>query len=126
MTSTANREHGPRKSVRRRRSAGHSLIEVMIAMLLLLCLGAAFTQGLATAWRLERDSAAVARAVELAAEEMERLHAGSPAVHGETIGPYTRSSSATADGPLTRFEVVIDWHDPEPRNYTLVALARQP
>jgi hypothetical protein len=100
-------------------------VELLVALFRLSLLGAAFTQSLVLAWRLQRFSATHARAAELAAEQMERLRAGASDADGETLGTFTRSSTSTTGAHVVHFEVVVEWMQPEPGRYALTSVGRR-
>jgi type II secretory pathway pseudopilin PulG len=113
---------------RRRTSAAFSLVEVMVATLLLSTIALALTQTLVSALRTRARNELWMQATQLAAEGIEQLRAG------HTLRPlpagtgFERSgTTAPWDGhpSVRRLEVTVSWNDGEPQRFQLTTLARQ-
>ncbi len=114
------------KAVQARRA--FTLVEVMMALLLLSSMALAVTATLVAAHRARVVSQHWMQATELAAEGIEQLRAG------HTLGPvrngdqFERTGSAmawSAHPGLYRIEVAVTWNDGEPRRMQLVTLGRR-
>jgi prepilin-type N-terminal cleavage/methylation domain-containing protein len=105
-----------------------TLVEVMIALVLLSSIALAVTSTLVAAQRARAVSENWMHATELAAEGLEQLRAGHSlgAVRGS--GQFDRTGSVAAwngHAGLYRLEVTVTWNDGEPRHLQLVTLARR-
>jgi prepilin-type N-terminal cleavage/methylation domain-containing protein len=110
------------------RQQGFSLIEVLVALVVLSTLGLALTATLVHAQRTAASSARWLQATQLAAEGLEQLRAGQPLGPVRNNGNFTRSGSATAwngHPGLYRLEVTVSWVDDTTHDVQLVTLARR-
>jgi len=99
---------------------GFTLIEAMVALLLLSVTATALCQSLLLAERFQGESGRSMRAVSLAEQAIERtrLQASSG---NDNIDVFSRQWSSTdAGGGLRRIEVIVDWPGHEYRLQTLV------
>ena len=112
----------------RRTLAGFSLVEVMVATLLLSAIALAVTQTLVNALQVRARSERWMHATQLAAEGIEQLRAGHPLRALPAGSGFERSGTAVAWGGrpgLQRLDVTISWNDGEPRTFRLATLAQQ-
>jgi prepilin-type N-terminal cleavage/methylation domain-containing protein len=99
---------------------GFTLIEAMVALLLLSCAALALSQCLVLAHNAQKASRTWMRAVALAEEGLERARPGAGSGR-DTSGIFRRRwSSSTAGAHLRRIEVVVEWNTQEFRLATLV------
>lgn len=111
-----------------RTPAGFSLVEVMVATLLLSTIALALTQTLVNALQVRARSERWMQAMQLATEGMEQLRAGHalrslPAGFG-----FTRSGTTavwSGHPGVQRLDVTVSWNDSEPHTFKLTTLARQ-
>ncbi len=105
-----------------------TLVEVMMALVLLSSMALAVTATLVAAHRARVVSQHWMHATELAAEGIEQLRAGhalGPVRNGEQF-ERTGSTMAWNGHPgLYRIEVAVTWNDGEPRRVQLVTLDRR-
>src|SRR5262245_6794549 len=88
---------------------GFTMIEAMVALVLLSFSALALSEGLLASHRMQKESGRWMRAVTLAEEAIERARAraGSGV---DVIGPYERRWSSSAAGPaLRRLEAEVRW-----------------
>lgn len=105
---------------------GFSLIEVLVAIVLLSTMALALTHTLLAAQRAQAASARWTRATQLAAEGLERLRAGHSL--GSVPDGVTRTGAATQwSGPddLVQVTVTVAWNDGAPRAVRLSTLVRR-
>lgn len=105
---------------------GFSLIEVVVALLLLSVSALAVTEALLTAQRAQRLGGQWMRAADLAEQAIERARA-TRLGGNDRVGEFRRRwtvETADADLRLTRIQVEIDWGLPRPQHFTLAALVR--
>jgi prepilin-type N-terminal cleavage/methylation domain-containing protein len=110
------------------RSAGFSLVEVMVAVVLLSIMALGLGSTLIAAQRARAHSEHWMQAIQLAAEGLEQLRAGHALAAVAIPGAFTRSSSITPwrNHPgLYRLEVTVTWEDSESRSFQLLTLARR-
>lgn len=108
------------------KEGGFTLIEVVVALLILSMSAVAVTEALLTAQRAQRLSSRWMRAVELADEAME-LGRKSRRSGSDEVGDFRREwtvETADADLGLSRIEVSVDWSLPTPQHFTLTTLMR--
>lgn len=108
--------------------AGFSLVEVMVAVVLLSIMALGLSSTLVAAHRARADSERWMQATQLAAQGMEQLRAGHVLSAVEIPGAFTRSSSITpwSNHPgLYRLEVTVTWMDYPSRSFRLLTLARR-
>jgi prepilin-type N-terminal cleavage/methylation domain-containing protein len=108
--------------------AGFSLVEVMVATLLLSAIALAVTQTLVNALQVRARSERWMQATQLAAEGIEQLRAGHSLRSLPAGSGFERSGiTATWGGcaGVQRLDVTISWNDGEPRTFQLTTLARQ-
>jgi prepilin-type N-terminal cleavage/methylation domain-containing protein len=99
---------------------GFTLIEAMVALVLLSFTALALGQCLLTAQRAQQDSGRWMRAVALTEEALERARARA-ASGADVIERYQRRwSSADAGGGLRRIEAAVAWDGHEVRLASLV------
>jgi len=113
---------------RRRRPAGFTLIEVVVAMLLFAIGAAALAQTLVIAQHLRASTGRWLRAIELAEQRLELLRAGERSDDAGTLGEFTRRWRAAplAGLPaLERLEVTVTWEDRGAQRLELTALQRR-
>jgi Tfp pilus assembly protein PilV len=106
--------------MRRRRSGGFTLLEAMVALLLLSLTALALSECLLASQRMQQESGRWMRAVALAEQAVEQARAG--AANGDdVVGLFARRwSSSLAGVGLWRVEVVVAWQGREYRLTTLV------
>lgn len=108
--------------------AGFSLVEVMVATVLLSAVALAVTQTLVGALQMRARSERWMQATELATEGIEQLRAGHtlrPLPAG-TAFERTGSVAAWSGHPgVQHLEVTVSWNDGEPHAFQLTTLARQ-
>ena len=112
----------------RRPAAGFSLVEVMVATLLLSAVALALTQTLVNALQMRARSERWMQAIFLAAEGMEQLRAGSPPLPVAPNSGFERSGTASPWGNhpgVQRLEVTVSWNDGDPQTFQLTSLAQQ-
>jgi prepilin-type N-terminal cleavage/methylation domain-containing protein len=102
---------------------GFTLIEAMMALLLLSFAAAALGESFLAAQRAQVEGGRWMRAAALAEEALERarLHGGSGA---DTVGSFSRSWTTSPGDGVRRLEVVVAWQAPSPRHLRLVTLVR--
>jgi prepilin-type N-terminal cleavage/methylation domain-containing protein len=107
-------------------ASGFTLIEALVAVVLLSVIALALTSTLLGVQRAQRTSERWMQAVQLAADGIERLRSGrgveaaAPGfVRAGTIVPVDEAAG------LYRLEVTVTWNDGEPRRYALATLVRQ-
>ena len=111
-----------------RAESGFTLIEVMIAVLLLSAISLGLTRTLVSTQRARVVSEQWMQATQLAVEGMEQLRARQPLGPIRIPGAFERSAAVEAWGGhpgLDRLEVTVSWNDGEPHNFHLVTLARR-
>jgi prepilin-type N-terminal cleavage/methylation domain-containing protein len=107
---------------------GFSLVEVMVATLLLSTIALAVTQTLVNALQVRTRSERRLRAVQLATEGIEQLRAGHSLRSLPAGSGFTRSGATTAwsgHPGVQRLDVTVSWNDGEPHTFQLTTLARQ-
>ncbi len=112
----------------RRTPAGFSLVEVMVATLLLSAIALAVTQTLVNALQVRARSERWMQATLLAAEGIEQLRAGH-ALRSLPAGlGFERSGTIAAwsgHPGVQRLDVTVSWNDGAPHTFQLTTLARQ-
>lgn len=107
---------------------GFSLVETMVATLLLSAIALAVTQTLVGASQARARSERWMQATQLATEGIEQLRAG------HTLRPVAASTGFERAGSVTPWnghpglqhvEVTVSWNDGEPHSFQLTTLARQ-
>ena len=99
---------------------GFTLMEAMIALLLMSFTGVALGQCLLAAQRAQRESGAWMRAIALSEEALERARARD-ASGADLVEGYQRSWSSVAAGDgLRRIEAAVTWSGHEYRLASLV------
>lgn len=109
-------------------SDGFTLIEVLIALLLLSTMALALTQTLIGTQHAQTVSAQWSHATQLAVEGIEQFRAGHTLTAVPADKGFERSGDVTPwDGHpgLYRLEVTVSWNDGEPRRLQLITLARR-
>jgi prepilin-type N-terminal cleavage/methylation domain-containing protein len=111
----------------RLRSAGFTLVEVLIAMVLLSTCALGLARGLVGAQRAQETSDRWMTAVLLAGEGIEQLRAGQTVAAAPPASGFQRSGTVAPGAPvgLDRLEVTVTWVDPAPRRFQIVTLARR-
>ena len=107
---------------------GFSLVEAMVATLLLSWVALALTETLVSALQARARSERWMHATELATEGIEQMRAGHPlsALAGGT--GFERSSTVTTWGghaDLQRIEVTVAWNDGEQHTFHLTTLVHR-
>lgn len=113
--------------MRKRRQAGGSLIEVLIALLIFSAIATGLARTLAVALRARRTSGYWMQATQLAVEGAEEVRAGHSGPDTEMLGMFqrsVRSQPSVASLPLERVDVCVEWQDDGPRAFTLSLLQR--
>jgi prepilin-type N-terminal cleavage/methylation domain-containing protein len=112
----------------RRLRNGFTLVEVLIALLLLSATALALTQTLLGTQHTRAVGEKWMHATQLAVEGIERFRAGHALGAVPPNGGFERSGDVTPwDGHpgLYRLEVTVSWNDGEPRRLQLITLARR-
>jgi len=107
---------------------GFSLVETMVATLLLSAIALAVTQTLVGALRARARSERWMQATQLATEGMEQLRAGHALGAVAFSTGFERSGSVTpwtGHPGLQHVEVTVSWNDGEPHSFQLTTLVRQ-
>ena len=107
---------------------GFTLVEVMMAMLVLATMALALTQTLTSTQRARATSEKWMHATQLAVEGIEQFRAGHPLGAIANGGDFERAGTvAPWDGHpgLYRLQVTVSWNDGEPRRMQLTTLARR-
>ncbi len=110
------------------RPHGFTLIEVIVAVLLLSVIALALTTTLISTQRALVASKKRMEATQLAADGLERLRTGQPLDALPSAGGFDRSGS---DAPwnghqgLHRLEVTVSWNDGGPQDVHLATLVRR-
>lgn len=107
-------------------TSGFTLVEVMIAVLLLALVSLAVTSTLIASQRALVHSAQWMQAIQLAAAGIEQLRAGQPLT--STPSGFERSSGVTpwpGHRGLYRVEVTVVWAAGEPHRFQLATLVRR-
>jgi prepilin-type N-terminal cleavage/methylation domain-containing protein len=109
------------------RQNGFTLIEVLIAVVLLSTCGLALARTLVSAQQAQRTSEHWMTAVQLAAEGVEQLRQGRGIDPAPVGTGFERSGQEVSAGPeqLCRLEVTVSWMDREPRRFRLATLVRR-
>lgn len=108
--------------------AGFTLVEVLIAVVLLSVIALGLSSTLVSAQRARASSENWMRATQLAAQGMEQLRAGHALTPLDLPNGFSRSSSAApwnGHARLDRLEVTVTWNDLELHSFQLVTLARR-
>ena len=111
-----------------RATTGFTVIEVMMAVLLLSVVALALTNTLVASQRALTSSGRSMQAIQLAAAGLEHLLAGQRLSSSNVPAGFTCSGAV---GPwqghrgLYRIEVTVAWNDGEPRSFRLATLARR-
>lgn len=107
---------------------GFTLIEVLMAVLLLSTIALALTRTLISSQRARAASERWLQATQLAAEGIEQLRTGQPLGPIHIPGDFDRAAQVTPwsghDG-LVRLDVTVSWDDGEPHRFQLSTLARR-
>jgi prepilin-type N-terminal cleavage/methylation domain-containing protein len=107
--------------------AGFSLVEVMVATLLVSAIALAVTQTLVNALQVRARSERWMQATQLATEGIEQLRAGHSLRSLPAGSAFERSGTAVAWAGrpgVQRLDVTVSWNDGEPRTFQLATLAR--
>jgi prepilin-type N-terminal cleavage/methylation domain-containing protein len=107
---------------------GFSLVEMMVATLLLSAVALAVTQTLISALQARARNELQMRATELAAEGIEQLRAGHTLPPLAANTGFERSAAVTewsGHAGVQRIEVTIAWNDGERRTFQLTTLVRR-
>jgi len=110
----------------REAAAGFTLVELLVALLVLSVAALGLSSTLASSGRALTLSRNLMQATQLAAEGMEQLRAGQ--VPDPLGGEFKRSTATVRwDGypGLQRLEVTVSWEDGEAHTVRLVTLARR-
>jgi Tfp pilus assembly protein PilV len=111
----------------RERQTGGSLIEVLIALLVFSIVATGLAQTLVVALRARRTSGYWMEATQLAVERAEQARSDQPGQDSETLGMFQRSvqiQQGVASLPLERVDVIVEWQDDGPKEFTLSLLQR--
>lgn len=101
---------------------GFTLIEVVVALLLLSLTALALVETLVAAQRAQQIAGQWMRATVLAEEAVERGR-GARLAGGDTVLGFRRRWTVTASGAdLDRIDVVVEWDRPRPQQHTLSVL----
>ena len=106
-------------------AAGFSLVEMMVATLLLSSVALAVTQTLISSLQARARSEQWMHATELAAEGIEQLRAAQALSPLAPSAGFERSGSVVTwngHAGVQRIEVTISWNDGERRTYQLTTL----
>jgi prepilin-type N-terminal cleavage/methylation domain-containing protein len=106
---------------------GFTLVEVMVAVLLLSMIALALTQTLVSAQRAHGVSEEWMQATQLAAEGIEQFRAGNALTPLAAAGCFERSGTIALwdDHPgLYRLEVTVSWNNGQ-SHFQLITLARR-
>lgn len=106
---------------------GFTLIEVIVALLILSVTAVGLAETLMAAQRIQRTSGRWMEAVMLAERTLEQSRLGGTGGN-DSVGSFRRSWGRTpfdAELGLTRVDVVIEWGDPRPGRLHLTTLVRQ-
>ncbi|MFN8627444.1 MAG: prepilin-type N-terminal cleavage/methylation domain-containing protein [Candidatus Binatia bacterium] len=112
----------------RRPSGGFTLVELLVALLVLSVAALGLASTLASTGRALSLSRKWMQATQLAAEGMEQLRAGQALGSSGVLGGFERSVvTAPWDGhpALQRLEVTVSWNDGEAQTFRLVTLVRR-
>ena len=107
---------------------GFTLIELMVALVLLAAAGLGLSTTLASTRNALSLSERQMQAVQLAAEGMEQLHAGHALGPIRVPGDFERAVLVTpwGDHPgLQRVQVTVSWNDGEGHTLNLMTLVRR-
>jgi prepilin-type N-terminal cleavage/methylation domain-containing protein len=107
---------------------GFTLVEVMIALVLLSSIALGVTSTLVAAQRARVVSENWMEATQLATEGLEQLRAGHSLGPVRNGGHFDRTGSVAGwngHPGLYHLEVTVTWNDGEPRHLQLVTLARR-
>jgi type II secretory pathway component PulK len=113
--------------MRAHQQTGGSLIEVLIALLVLSIVAAGLAQTLVVALRARRTSGYWMQATQLAVERVERARSGRFGDDSETLGMFQRNvrvRPGLGSLPLERVDVTVEWQDNGPKEFTLSLLQR--
>lgn len=102
---------------------GFTLVEVLVALLLLSIGALALADSLLAARRLQVESGRWMQAAALAEQGIERARAG--ACGDDVEGSFTRTCSSAAHGRLRRIEVHVRWSRPAARELSLTTLVAE-
>lgn len=106
--------------------AGLTLIEVLVALLLLSTAALGLTSALVAAQRAQRSSARWVRAADLAADGVEQLRAGLPLAPVTGDGGFERTGRVVPDAGrpgVAQVEVTVHWYDGGARTYRVATVA---
>lgn len=111
-----------------RLASGFTLIELMVALLLLSVAALALSTTLASTRRALTLSAKWMRAAQLAGEGIEQLRAGQVPDAGPTADGFSRAAAVApwnGHAAVQRLEVIISWDDGGVHTFQLSTLARR-
>jgi Tfp pilus assembly protein PilV len=111
-----------------RTATGFSLVETMVATLLLSAIALAVTQTLVGALQVRARNERWMQATQLATEGIEQLRAGHTLRPVAAHAGFERSGSVipwNGHPGLQHVEVTVSWNDGEPHTFQLTTLARQ-
>ena len=114
--------------MRRCTASGFTLVEVIVAVLLLSIMALGLTTTLANAQHARATSERWMRATQLAAQGLEEFRAGQPLRDEDVPTGFRRSGGVrpvAGHSGLYRLEVTVEWDDGEPRKLDLTTLARR-
>ncbi len=112
----------------RRRTEGFTLVELLVAVLLLSVVALGLSRTLASTGQALSRSRKWMQATQLAVEGMEQLRAGQAPAAPAGAGSFERSvATAPWNGHpgLRRLEVTVSWNDGDMHTFQLVTLARR-
>lgn len=107
---------------------GFTLVELMVALVLLSVAALGLTTTLISTHRALRVSQKWMEATQLAIEGIEQLRAGQVPASAPSTGAFARSAVIVPwDGHfgLQQLEVTVSWNDGEQHRFQLVTLARR-
>jgi prepilin-type N-terminal cleavage/methylation domain-containing protein len=110
------------------RQRGFTLIEVLMAVVLLSTMALALSRTLIASQRARAASERWMQATRLAAEGIEQLRAGQPVGPSRVPGDFDRRGEVTAwndDDRLVRLAVTVSWNDGEPHDFQLTTLVHR-
>jgi prepilin-type N-terminal cleavage/methylation domain-containing protein len=107
------------------RQRGFTLIEVLMAVVLLSTMALALTRTLIASQRARAVSERWMQATQLAAEGIEQLRAGQPVGPIRILGDFDRRGEVTpwmGNDRLVRLAVTVSWNDGEAHDFQLTTL----
>jgi len=110
------------------RYRGFTLVEVLVAVLLLSSMALTLTQTLIASERARATSERWTQAAQLAAEGIEQLRAGHPLTAIRIPGAFERHATVTpwsGHAGLVELAVTVSWNDGAPHDLQLHTLERR-